>query len=518
MAITQFIRTRLTSRHIQILLLILLISIASRWWFISGNNIVFFWDQARDAFISREIVENGDIKILGPSASGTKDMVYHGVFFYYLIGPLYLIFGGNPYLVTLVISFINALGVFAFYFFGKEIFGSIRTGLIAAFLYAVSGYSILFGVWLSNPTFAPLTILLFYLFLWKSFFRFNFCWIPFCALFLGLSIQSAVFTAYLGVCVLIGIGWVLIQRKNNSSFNFWLLIGVLVGILSILTMILGQYVLYTRGIFDPSELPKSNKSIGFVSYFVQIFELYSKTFSISLVSQNAAISICVTVIAIVYSFFSQRFSQKTFIALYLFAPLFLLFIFFRQDTHTLVGLSGLVYVSIAYTLSVLSRNRNGVQTVFLFLAVFTLLQMQFLVKEKSDQSHYFVVQKGTNLQNQIDALEYMYMVAGEKEFSISSLTNPLGMNTTWSYLFDWYSSENNKRLPYWYGPTQAGIFGSEKLREESRIKSIHFTILEPSAGIPEHLTWKFLEDERVLLGTISEERQFGSMRIMTRLK
>jgi hypothetical protein len=63
-----------------------------------GPSTYFGYDEARDAYISQDIYLKGDFKIIGPGAGPTG--VHHGVLFWYLLGPLYLIGFGEPLVVS----------------------------------------------------------------------------------------------------------------------------------------------------------------------------------------------------------------------------------------------------------------------------------------------------------------------------------------------------------------------------------------------------------------------------------
>jgi hypothetical protein len=71
------------------LILMFLLAFFFRWNMIANQEIYFTYDQARDALTAQEIIEQRDLKIQGPSASGTHDSVYHGVAYYYVLAPLY---------------------------------------------------------------------------------------------------------------------------------------------------------------------------------------------------------------------------------------------------------------------------------------------------------------------------------------------------------------------------------------------------------------------------------------------
>ena len=119
-----------------ILIFIFFIAVLFRWWLISNNQIYFWYDQARDAHVAQQIFLEHDLKIQGPSASGTNDTIYHGVIYYYFIGALYIIFSGNPFLVSMVLGLINSFAVFLIYFLIKKVFKNNKLALSGAFLFA----------------------------------------------------------------------------------------------------------------------------------------------------------------------------------------------------------------------------------------------------------------------------------------------------------------------------------------------------------------------------------------------
>src|SRR6266576_4992192 len=77
--------------------------------FLPSKALTFGYDQARDAVNALEIV-HGHIKFFGPSAS--QPGLFHGVFYYYILAPFYLIGKGSPIIAAYGIVFVNCLTVF----------------------------------------------------------------------------------------------------------------------------------------------------------------------------------------------------------------------------------------------------------------------------------------------------------------------------------------------------------------------------------------------------------------------
>jgi len=138
--------------------LILLAGILFRWFLIENGNILFWYDQARDAIVSQEIINNLDLKIQGPSASGTNDSVHHGVLYYYLIAPLYAIFKGNPIMVSFSLGLLSLLTIWPITWLTWRFTKSKIMALAAATLYALSVESSQTGTWLSNPMISIISV------------------------------------------------------------------------------------------------------------------------------------------------------------------------------------------------------------------------------------------------------------------------------------------------------------------------------------------------------------------------
>lgn len=83
-----------------IFILLLAMYLFFRFFLIKDGNFIFFYDQGRDAILAREIYQDHDLKIQGPTASGSSDTLFHNVFYYYLLALLYWAFAGNPQLVS----------------------------------------------------------------------------------------------------------------------------------------------------------------------------------------------------------------------------------------------------------------------------------------------------------------------------------------------------------------------------------------------------------------------------------
>jgi len=86
------------------------------------KDINFTYDQARDVYISLKVT-SGDIKIIGPPT--TKEGLFHGPLYYYIIGPIYFFSGGNPEVVSTFLRVYNALGIFLVFLIAGVLFNKL---------------------------------------------------------------------------------------------------------------------------------------------------------------------------------------------------------------------------------------------------------------------------------------------------------------------------------------------------------------------------------------------------------
>jgi hypothetical protein len=128
------------------------------------------------------------------------------------------------------------------------------------------------------------------------------------------------------------------------------------------------------------------------------------------------------------------------------------------------------------------------------------------------------LQEGTFLKDELALIDASYQKAAGKPFSISTLTVPYGYNTTWAYLYHWYGQDKYGYLPTYTGSTQAGIIGNEFLTEVDKAEPIHFSIQEPTQGIPDYFVNKFGGDQEHIAGPTTSEELFGTLRLQVRDK
>jgi len=505
---------KINKKEIAVVFVLFIFSLFFRWNLVRDNHFLFYYDQARDAYFSRNIIENRDLKIQGPSASGTNDTVYHGVLYYYIIGPVYTLSKGNPAVVVFFLCLINSLTLIPIYLLAKNLFKNKTAGYLACFLYAFSADAAEIGSWLSNPALATLTIAWFYYFLWKIFFVGEKRYLGWLGLMLGLTNQSVIWSVYLIITVLICYGLRAKKEKRWLLFNLKQFVsGLVIYFLTISSMLVTQFKLYNSGIFNLQILTESTK--GLVNESAQVvmtLKQYVEKISYALMPFWSTVSKICFMLALIW-FINSKFrkNSKIFLMIWLLSPLCL---FFKNSYYVLIGILPGLYMIMAICLWQLRKYKLGRPFVIILLSLFVFSNMMAVDRvRKQEFNHVSNIQTGAYLHQQLALIDKTYELAEDKQFSISSLTNPYKYNTTWAYLYNWYGKEKYGYIPYWFGSSQKGMPADNLLEKIESPKDFHFSIYEPDPGgiyifIPE-----FDKEQTSWAGPVLNKYQFGSLKL-----
>jgi len=511
-------------KTIGILLAVFAAAFLLRVLFLKDLSLTFGYDQARDAYVSQQII-GGDLKVLGPPASTPG--LYHGVFYYYLLAPAYFLGNGSPVVAAYWIAFLNSLTVFVvFYLTYLLTKKNLVASFFAAILFMVSFEASQYATWLSNPTTSVLTVPLFYLGLW--------IWLsktprspqrsrkgevgvaPFlAALGLGLSIQSEIFLAYHLVPLAI---WAWVARKNITKKQ--LLVFVFTLTLTLASMILAEVKFGFKGISGIKALLIAQepnlayaKSLGdyLVLYLNQIGRIFSFNAYPGNIGYGGGFVVALILVSIVKS---KKFvlTPGLFLVTWLLSHLAVVTVGGISTPFLMVGIGPAVSILLAIWLGRWwSQGRKVLSVLILLILIFGNLSM--IARENPRGSTLFAIQKDMLLSKQLAAIDFTYQEAGGKPFSLNSLTSPLWINIVWSYLYKWYGLPKYGYLPSWHGRDQIGQLDS--LPRVVKPDELSFLILEPMEGIPAQYLDLTLGEEDVKSKLVSE-KSFGELRVQKR--
>jgi hypothetical protein len=500
------------NKSLLILGLIFCLAVALRIWFVSDNNIMFWFDQSRDAVIATSIIENRDLKIQGPSASGTDDAVYHGVLYYYLIAPLYYFGGGNPQVVSFGLAIFSSLSVLVVYFMTKDIVNKEKIALLVSFLMAVSAISIENGVWLSNPVIMIVSMPLFFWMLWKVFFlgkKKHIYWLLF---FFGITNQSAIFTIYLLGPLLIAYFYKANQEKKILIFSLkQYFLGILIYLTTISTMVVTELLLIKRGVLTVGIFNQSGEfSAGAYETLIKTVPFYLNFFFRVFSSTDVLLFFFLLFGIFMWGFLKFNNKKRFYFLISIFSPLWLLSWHFRSSIYIFIGFSVFLYIPLAVGLLKLKKLFKGEWIFYFTLITFLILNLYSLQFSRRSRIHSFAFHEGALLAEQIALIEKTYELTAGKEFSISTSTSPYGVNVTWAYLYDHYGSGHGF-LPKFFGPPQAGWVGDNLLEEIDGALENHFTIMDPKTFNEEYIRKQFSLDQTSFSSTPSATYKFGTL-------
>lgn len=475
--------------------------------------LTFGYDQARDALVTRQILQ-GDIKVQGPSSSTPG--LYHGIFYNYFLAPAYWLGEGSPTVAAYWVAFWNCLTVMTVFYLTFLISRKIGAGTIAAFLFAISFEGVQYATWLSNPTIGIWTVPLAYLGLWLWTKEKRLVLGPvMAALGLGLSIQANIFLAYQGLPMAI---WLVINQKGLTRRQLFTYIVTLV--VTISSMLISEIKFGFNGVGGMSQLLLSQDAIiaskGLGDILVLLFNQLGKVFANNSYPGNVGYGGMLVLVLIVGSLLNnkEKKSWAVFLALWLFSHVSIVSLGGASTPFLLVGVGPAVAILLGLNLwGWWEKGKRRLVVVLLLLLVFGNLAK--ISKENSRGSTIFAIQKDMLLSKEIKAVDYTYQQAKGQAFSLNSLTSPLWINIVWSYLYKWYGQPKYGYLPFWHGRDQIGQLDGLPA-DNGRIQN-YFLILEPMGGIPAQYL-ELTTGEEDSKSKLIDQQAWGELAVQQRIK
>ncbi|OGE38074.1 hypothetical protein A3F00_04730 [Candidatus Daviesbacteria bacterium RIFCSPHIGHO2_12_FULL_37_11] len=484
------------------------------------DNIYFGFDAARDGFAVQEILK-GDIKIVGPSTSVPG--LFHGVLYYYILSPLYFSGNLNPEFVSAALRIFNALGIFLVYFIGSTIFER-RVGFIGALIFASSFEQTQFAMYMGNPTLAVLSVLILYTGLSMVIFRNNRFGLPLASLGLGFSIQLQFALLYL--CI----PFVLIILIFRSYFvklpiKIWSA-SLVVLFISLSSFVLAEFKYGFRTINTLSSVGEAEKEIAniFNTYFFTVFRMGSFNITGELLPTGIVLIFLFFVFLILVKNKKYR-KEMIFLGLWFFSILttFLM----SGGISNLNGNTPLYYPNVGVSIALILFTSFLISSVYRFnkfvgiILILIILLGNFQLIQKFNPKgtiSEITVQQGMLLSDEKKVLDYMYNDSDGHVFAVKGVTMPFYINTTWSYLFEWYGKKTYGYIPVWNGKNAEGFYGNLKVLEaQEDLPTLRYLIIEPVRGVPKYLIDEYLKEENYFTKVV-DERKIGEFVVQKREK
>jgi hypothetical protein len=469
-----------------ILSLIFIIAIAVR-FYAFRDSVYFAFDQARDAYISQEIFVNRDIKLIGPPVSGDVGL-FHGPLFWYVLGPIYLLFDGDPAMVSAVFRIFNALGIFLVFQIARNLFSPF-VGILSAFFYAISFEQSQYSFYVGNPSLGVITMLIIFYgsVLLQKKTKYS-IWSP--LLLLGgaaLSTQMNLMYAYTFLVV----GFLIVLLRKNAvliQFKYWMT-GIGLALFFLISFVLVEVKYNFRSI----KLAMNLFMNGFgvmdtnASKYYLFLNKFFRMFRDNIVGLDSLliIKIIASLIVLWVVFKSLKNMSYQILAVWMFGWVFLMLLGGHNAFYTNVGLS----VSILIAASTLIDKIKNYNKFFAVLICGLIVLGNFrLIKLQSPNSllQEIVTQPVMKLTDEYTLIDQMYNTANGKGFTVRFTGVPYSIQTVWSYLFHFYGEKKYGYLPYWESGNVLG-FPGEMPVPKNGTTCLRFLGREPLWGLPEIL-------------------------------
>ena len=453
------------------------------------HDLTFGYDQARDALESISIIKNFDIKIIGP----TTDIrgLFHSPLFWYIISPFYYFSGGNPEIARIPMILISLANIVFIYFFAKKLFKDEKIALLSSFFMAISFEAVQYARWLSNPPPALLTIGIFFYGLWLVVEKKK-IGLPLMVLSWGFSVAFQFFLAYQIIFIFFGFGYLLITSRktliDSVKKYYWLYLATFI---PLSFYILAQIKFKFIGLMSLlSHLTKNQGSSNSIfSYLIAFSNSLIEDAATNFTFYNFSIArwfLIIFSLAIIYLILKKKqLKIMIFLLVWFISPL-IIYPIGNNDSYFLNF--GILYPLIMLTIFVFLElgkfvSLKHIQNLFLviFIGLVISSNLFLIITNNKGGEFLFSVQYKQNLNDEKKIVDYVYKSSKGKIFAFNTLTNPLYINTTWAYVFDWYGKNKYGFLPVWWG-AYLDDFGKEiKFTQESKLNvgDKIFLIIEP---------------------------------------
>lgn len=475
------------------------------------DNFIFAYDQARDAQRIMDIAVGHHLKLVGPETD--IQGVFNGPLLYYLLAPIYLISHFNPNAVAFFILILNTCAIFLLYYFAKVLFNNRNIGLLAGILWAVSFAQSNYDRFISNASLMGISTIIFFLGLALYFLKDKRKGLPISIIGLGCAIQ---FNFYLVYLVMFYVIFLLLYPKRIIIKDA--ISGVVLFILLMCPFILAELKWHFMMIHSLLSYASNQGVIqGLVAdNFTKYVQRIAEASYYSFFSFNIFLSFLQTVFFLVYVFLQQKDKKSVW---FLFTWFFSSFPLFAFNSGVLNGqvINGPILgaFTLLYAVGIYHLWRSRKYALFgpALLALIILCNLKLFAQGSFVNIQLFSMQP-LLLKNEKQVIDYTYKQAHGRPFSVCAVTNPLFVNTLWSFLYGTYGKNVYGYLPFWSGQQQYA--NQTLLPYDTNHVPLRFIIYEPNGGIPliAAQTTTYIEDG---LSTLQQTRSFGSISVESRV-
>ncbi|MBI3985249.1 MAG: glycosyltransferase family 39 protein [Candidatus Levybacteria bacterium] len=441
------------------------------------NSFAYTYDVGRDMIALWNIVVNHDLVFIG-ATTGIQG-VFYGPWWYYMLVPFFVLFGGDPSGIALTMSLVGILSIVLAFIIGKKI-GNTFLAIIFSLLVSVSPNLVSHSTQIWNPNIAPFFVLLVFFALFKIYtLEKNNKYFLLLGLFLAINIDLEILW---GILLTLGIfisQAFILKRKIKLKQIAFLFIGALVIAAPRLLFEIKHGFLMSKSLIT---FILSKNTLEDPLTFRQLLEnrvsSYFDLFSSSLAFNNQIVAVVLIVFIVVALFLFYKKASDV-IKKFIITLVTVLVVFFVGTIifshalwpHYLVGLPVVFILLFSISLYLLSFKTKNLIIPYFILIVLSVINFNPLREIKNVTQASFAGDASV-YRNQLEVVDYVYRESQGKDFKYVVYTPPVH-DYTYRYLFMWYGPKTYKYSP----------------NEEARTA---FFIIEPDPGYEDRPKW-FLE-------------------------
>ena len=480
------------------------------------DTILFAYDQARDAQRVYNMVYKGDIKIVGPETD--IQGIFNGPLLYYMLAPVYFFSNFDPNAAALLFVCINVATILLVFWASKILFNKSSIALIASLFWAFSFEQGFFSRYISNASPMSTTTTIFFIGLALFFLKKKQWGLPLSAIGMALSIHCNFYFIYLflfyPICFILFKGKPKIKTIALTIIAFMVLLSPWI-ITELRWKFVGTRSLFAYFIHQGTSVSATN----FLSFLLSIFSRYYDRISQGIYFSfipHKLLGFSVMAMLLIYSIVKKRSSTTLFLLLWTLntLPLFA----FKSGVHSVEVINGSVFVPLtiimAFGISELAKIKVQKIPIFSAICILGIVSYGFISFVKNNfTTHSIHTGEPSLLVNAKKVIDYTYKNADKKDFGICSISEPLFMNTVWSFLYTTYGKQKYGYLPYWTGQKQT--LNDSFIPYAKKKYKTKFIIQEPMFGIPRWVLRSvyYVEDGQ---NTFVEKKEFGSYAVQQR--
>jgi len=477
------------------------------------SQLYFTFDQSRDAYEAYHIWHDHNLKIIGPATDIPG--LFHGVLWNYMLAIPYALSNNDPNFTVFFFFILAFCSIPFIYYASYKITKSHTIALVSVIFYVFSPLFQAASRWLSNPYPAILITPVLLFSIWNYLERPSKTYAFAVGIFFGLMTQANL--AYGLLLFTLPLYWLVFHFRLRPVDVILFLAGLGMGLS---TFIISEIKFKWMGFKSVLEYvhSKPHGDLNVVTYIEKVLDRSADLLEVSSFPVSR-ILLLLLIPLLIYCIRKSEDKEKKviyFLLIWLLnIPLYLYFSTGISNSHFLFfpSLFPIILLT-AYLLVFLLKK----QTIMLYVVMTSIVVLQVVsnISYINDKSTVLTLQKGALLPDQHKVIDYTYQQAKGEPFLITTITNPLFINTTWAFAYEFYGKKRNNYLPLWDGPDQTGYNGNLPLKGKQKV-GIRFLIIDPPIGLPEFMIEELIEQENTK-STLIERKKIGGYEVQKRLE